>query len=1266
MVMEWLKNLVGVGDVTVENKAGLPHEGVELLRKDFERLEPERAGIAVRLLRYVLDGEGAEVLAELGRVPKASSLLGMLCHAESFVPLKGDSPRRGFFADVVCDDPGLLLRLARVFDVASLTESRRTYLGFWEKHGLSWMEVFLREAVQMHLYSFPPEARVRPTFGVETLEEMLRRADRDPALLVRGALAGRAVAGQQWKDLSLMFVALKGMGEGCVRYPEAVREALAQTDFEARTYSLDLLRGLAVPLAPFAERVTKLAVGPARKVRGAAEAWLKYDLAAVRPRLEELTANGEAEERPRAAALLWRLFGEESRPFLETRLAKEKGRKALATLGELLVKPEPDQLGKPTVEAEFSLPSVPPVDLHTPLGEPVREALRHCVAEYNRLVEESFANWLAANRDWARQHPAMAARNPFALAHIESERDHARRLTPADAEEAFLLLQGSGADVGARPKPLVSKDNGRFHEDRRAFFAFVETPGLKLVHVVRLLPLLGLTDGAQDCWESERLLTHFRQHHGLNFDVREVAATMRSVGQNDAHWANHLLDGRTFYGGSIAWRWGGVWELFADRWHLLRDRLVNDANGRSSDAWDRHHALSILAMFPRPPAPLRPLLWELALKGTKADRTDAQPCLANVPDRLARITAALAAGQGETRAVAADWLGRLDDLAALPALRAALKKETRDVPKAAMMDALAALGVSADEFLDRAGLAQEAAKGLAKGLPADLAWFPFAALPAVRWADTGEAVSPEVVRWLVVQACRLKNPEPNALLRRYAGSFEKTGREALGRFVLTAWIAQDTIPTHTPAEAAMLADAQVQQQWASVAKYLPDTTPEQWRNALYQGYLKAVKGSAIGQKGILAVAGACAGADIVPNVAAYLKEWYGLRANQCRSLVQMLAWVDHPAAIQLLLSFGNRFRTKSIQEEAARQVQALAERRGWTLAELTDRTAPTAGFDENGALELPYGDARTFTARLGEEFAVGLFNADGRAITALPEPNAADDPERAKASKAALSAARKELKAAVRGQTERLYEAMCVGRAWRFADWDVYLNRHPIVGRLGQRLVWAVFAEGKLARTFRPLADRTLTDPADDAVELPADAEIRLAHGTFLSAADAAAWRTHLADYAVESLFAQFGEAAYTLPADAREQTESTDFRGHLVEAFRLRGRATKLGYVRGQTEDGGWFYSYRKNFAALGLEAVVEFTGNGLPEENRTVALRGLSFARGADPAVRHDFGGGNGGGVPLGEVPPVLLSECWSDLRRIAAEGPGFDPDWEKKTGP
>ncbi len=36
----------------------------------------------------------------------------------------------------------------------------------------------------------------------------------------------------------------------------------------------------------------------------------------------------------------------------------------------------------------------------------------------------------------------------------------------------------------------------------------------------------------------------------------------------------------------------------------------------------------------------------------------------------------------------------------------------------------------------------------------------------------------------------------------------------------------------------------------------------------------------------------------------------------------------------------------------------------------------------------------------------------------------------------------------------------------------------------------------------------------------------------------------------------------------------------------------------------------------------------------------------------------------LPLGKVPSVLLSECYNDVKQIAAEGTGFDPKWKEKS--
>jgi hypothetical protein len=169
------------------------------------------------------------------------------------------------------------------------------------------------------------------------------------------------------------------------------------------------------------------------------------------------------------------------------------------------------------------------------------------------------------------------------------------------------------------------------------------------------------------------------------------------------------------------------------------------------------------------------------------------------------------------------------------------------------------------------------------------------------------------------------------------------------------------------------------------------------------------EGSQTSTKGILALAGACCGGDAAPIVHRYVKQWYGYRGAQSKALLQVLAWVDHPSATQVVLSVANRFRTKGIQEEAMRRCQLLADRKGLTLDELADRTVPTASLDDDGAMELDYG-SRVFTARFSEEMTSALTNQSGKTISSLPDGNQSDDPEKVKLAKSALSAARKELK----------------------------------------------------------------------------------------------------------------------------------------------------------------------------------------------------------------------------------------------------------------
>jgi hypothetical protein len=484
--------------------------------------------------------------------------------------------------------------------------------------------------------------------------------------------------------------------------------------------------------------------------------------------------------------------------------------------------------------------------------------------------------------------------------------------------------------------------------------------------------------------------------------------------------------------------------------------------------------------------------------------------------------------------------------------------------------------------------------------------------------------------------------------------------EAFGRHILGSFLRYDA--THCSEEEANAhAKAHAQQRYEQYQDYA-----KRWNNEFYRSYtyekafadLRAAKlaiylNNAQADRGILGLATRAEGTFAVQMIRTYMRDHY-TRTAQVKAATEYLSGNPSPAALQMLLSIARRHRTNAVQLLAQALVERIADERGWTTDELADRTIPTAGLDERGMLDLEIG-TRLYQAKLDTEDELTLYNPDGKVVKSLPQVSEGPDKESAAEAKKALSNAKKELKQVHEFQAKRLYEALCVGRRWQLAEWRRFLLEHPIVGRLVQRLVWlGVDAQGEIAGSFRPLEDQSLTDNSDNAVDPAPFASVRLAHRSLLTAEQSEVWKQHLADYKIEPLFNQLDRPVLASAAGAAIE----DRNGHIIEAFKLRSAAQKLGYERAQAEDGGWFTQYIKPFGGIGINAVIEFTGSPLPEENRAVALLEAKFVR-----ARKGSRSGYGTQIALKEVPPVLLSEVWNDFHQIAGAGSGFAADWRNR---
>ncbi len=713
-----------------------------------------------------------------------------------------------------------------------------------------------------------------------------------------------------------------------------------------------------------------------------------------------------------------------------------------------------------------------------------------------------------------------------------------------------------------------------------------------------------------------------------------------------------------------------IYGLDAALWPVLCDRfdLIDEALGlkpqSAADSMTARPALDLLALFPTVPRRYQQPLMLLASGSAASARAAARSLLRDAPaidDAIARL---LQDGRQDVRAGAADWLVQRAARDKVGALRTALKTERSEIGRAAMITALERLGDDVSDFFDDGAMLREAEIGIAKTGVKGLEWFPFDQLPALHWRD-GTPLDPKLPRWWMTLANKLKQPAGTALIDLWLDRLVPSDAHALGWFVLNGWVEQD-IRTCTVDEANAFAagqvDATLQQHLSYMTRYPQSADYWSTDRAVIFEQLKRTKlgtylGSAVDSKGVLALATRANGADAAQKVRNFLKD-HGARTSQAKALLDMLASNPAGAALQVVLAAANRSKQRSVQAHAGGLVAAIAERRGWTTEELADRTIPSAGLDADGTLELECGRDRTYTLRLDEQDALALFNPEGKPVKALPTARIDEEKPLIDAAKKLMATARKEAKQVFAAQAARLREAMCVGRRWKVEDWESFLAGHPLVARLTQRLIWlGLDADGAIAGSFRPLGDGSYSDAADEPVEPSCFAEIALAHHSLIDAAAVAAWRQHLTDYEIAAPFDQIGRSLPVLNEADRILREIRDREGWMIETFKLRGAAAKLGYDRGGAGDGGWFTSYERAYRGIGIVAEIEFTGSPLPEQNVPAALIALNFRR-----VRSD--GHPGAQIALGDVPPVLLVESWQDLHDMAAKGSGFDPDWQKKS--
>lgn len=377
----------------------------------------------------------------------------------------------------------------------------------------------------------------------------------------------------------------------------------------------------------------------------------------------------------------------------------------------------------------------------------------------------------------------------------------------------------------------------------------------------------------------------------------------------------------------------------------------------------------------------------------------------------------------------------------------------------------------------------------------------------------------------------------------------------------------------------------------------------------------------------------------------HIERWASNYTTRPRSdaAMEVVAAIGSDRALAVLDHQARKGCHRKVQQHAAAMLARVAETRGLTVDELSDRLVPGLGLDGSDALVIEYG-ARRFALHFDEDLQPCVRDAKGARQKGLPRPLKGDDEALARAADERFKWLGKETRAVAQQQKRRLERAMVLRRRWPAPEWRRLFLEHPLVRLLAARLAWGVFAGGRCVEVLRIAEDGSLANALDAHYALADDALLGIAHPLEMG--------KHLgpmlqlfADYEIAQPFAQLARRTFALSAQEQAASVLERWDGKTANPADLRALAKWLWEFGDPAHDGSVASFTRP--APVGLVAVLQCEPGiharaDLPSSAQV--LRGVRL-------LRQD--GQGGAHVEFGTLDPVDASEIILELETLAAPG-------------
>ncbi|MBK7402753.1 MAG: DUF4132 domain-containing protein [Myxococcales bacterium] len=386
--------------------------------------------------------------------------------------------------------------------------------------------------------------------------------------------------------------------------------------------------------------------------------------------------------------------------------------------------------------------------------------------------------------------------------------------------------------------------------------------------------------------------------------------------------------------------------------------------------------------------------------------------------------------------------------------------------------------------------------------------------------------------------------------------------------------------------------------------------------------------------------------DTARRLTPLVRAWPG-ESQHARAVLglDVLGAIGSDVALMMLNGIAQKVKFKGLQERARERMDEIASKRGMSAEQLADRLVPDLDLEDDGSKTLDFGP-RSFRVGFDETLSPFVVDATGARLKDLPKPNSKDDPTLGAEATEVWKAMKKDVRALASIQIVRLELGMGNARRWTGEEFRNFFVDHPLLTHLVRRLVWGVYDDGKLARTFRVAEDRTFADAGDDACDVDPTAAVGIVHRLHLTDVEATAWSTVFADYELAQPFEQLSRATYRLAPDEAGATALTRFAGRVVETKKILGLLSR-GWRKGPPQDAGCIFEVYKPIRSdliASLPFEMGLNAGGMDYVDPTQKLGVVDFA----PSIP-DWGRSRPDLVPLASLDEVIVSEVIRDIESM-----------------